>query len=188
MNLGLHSSDSGRTGQERMSMDPKDIAILTLQLRRPPRAIAEVVTRCGDGHPAVIRTPPLAPDKHGVLLPMPTLYWLTCPALRRAVSRIEERGAVSEFEARIASDPEFRSQYLEAHERYRATRSRTMTEADRALIEAQGFAEAFASRGIGGLGNPLAVKCLHLHLAHHLAEENPIGRVLIQEMGVQLCP
>ena len=64
-------------------MDDRDL--VQLQLGRPPRAFRRVAARCPYGAPAV--TEQDAYDVHGD--PFPTTYYLTCPHLVAAVSRLE---------------------------------------------------------------------------------------------------
>jgi hypothetical protein len=165
----------------------KDRQMVESQLGRTPRALREILVRCGDGHPAVVMTHPFIEDPSGVLRPMPTLYWLTCPQMRKAISRLEEIGAVRALELRVESEPELYAQYLRAHESYRSDRLACLSEAELKSIRDDGYEEAFFARGIGGVGNLIAIKCLHLQVAHHLATYNPIGQIVMEKMGVSLC-
>lgn len=118
---------------------------------------------------------------------MPTLYWLVCPRMRRAVSRLEEAGGVASLERRLRDEPNLRAEYIEAHGRYRARLAASLSPAERRALAARGHLDRLLALGIGGLGNLDAVKCLHLHVAHHLADANPLGRIVMSEMGVALC-
>ena len=40
----------------------------------------------------------------------PTLFWLTCPYLKRVVGQLESKAAINELQQRIAEDPEFASE------------------------------------------------------------------------------
>jgi exopolyphosphatase/guanosine-5'-triphosphate,3'-diphosphate pyrophosphatase len=115
------------------------------------------VARCTGGHPLVIRNAPLDATRS----PFPTTYWLTCPDAVRAVSSLESEGWVARLNERYDADPTFRASVDRAHEAYAR---------DRALDHAQ----ALGWGGVGGTRRGL--KCLHAHLAHHVAGgDDPAG-------------
>jgi hypothetical protein len=134
-----------------------DVLALTELLGRAPRAEFDVVVRGDDGRPIVIRNAPLLDDG----TPMPTRYWLVDPELVTRVSRLESAGAVREAEREVD-----RADLTHTHERY-------ATERDGALP-----AHHAGPRPTGGVGGTRAgVKCLHAHLAYHLAGgDDPVGR------------
>jgi hypothetical protein len=135
----------------------RDVAALTRLLGRVPRAGFEVVVRNDDGDPVVIRNAPLLDDG----TPMPTRYWLVDPELSLRVARLESAGGVRAAEAAVAPDD-----LGAAHARYARER-------DAAL--AADHVGPRPSGGVGGTGR--GVKCLHAHLAYHLAGgDDPVGR------------
>ena len=139
--------------------DADDLAALELQLGRAPHPIAAVVCRCPAGRPVAVEQP--ATTAAGE--PFPTAFWLTCPGLVRAVSRLEGDGGVRALEQRVAADTELAAGLAEAQERHRRLRP--------------GF-------GIGGVRNPAAVKCLHAHVAFALgAPPYPLGEAVLAEAG-----
>jgi hypothetical protein len=146
-----------------MSLEPidaADTAVVRAQLGRPPRGARAVAHRCPCGLPDVVETSPRLPDG----TPFPTLYYLTCPRAASAVSALESSGAMREMNARLAEDPDLAARYRRAHERYLARR-----EAIAAVPEIA---------GVSAGGMPGRVKCLHVHLAHRLADGpgvNPFG-------------
>src|SRR3954470_9432048 len=79
-----------------------DRAIVERQLGRRPRAFRPVVARSPFGCPAVTEQAPY--DENGA--PFPTTFWLTCPHLVAAVSRLEVAGGVERWSERARSDPE----------------------------------------------------------------------------------
>lgn len=126
-------------------------------LGREPRGAYEVVVRASDGAPVVLRNEPLLDDG----TPMPTRWWLVGKREREAVSRLEALGGVRAAEAAV--DPEA---LAAAHARYAAER-------DAALPA--GYGGPAPSGGVGGARR--GVKCLHAHLAWHLAGgDDPVGR------------
>jgi exopolyphosphatase/guanosine-5'-triphosphate,3'-diphosphate pyrophosphatase len=123
-----------------------DLDAVREQLGREPTVPFSVVARCSDGHPLVIRNRPVDDEGH----PFPTIYWLTCPAAVKSVSRLESEGWIS----RLADDPEVAARIEEAHTAYASERGEMAPGAER-------------MGGVGGTGHGL--KCLHAHYAHHLA-------------------
>ncbi|MGI8983277.1 MAG: DUF501 domain-containing protein [Acidimicrobiales bacterium] len=134
-----------------------DLEAVTALLGREPQGDFEVVVRRPDGRPIVICNAPLLADG----TPMPTRYWLVDDDLRRAVSTLEAGGGVRAAEAAV--DP---TEVAAAHARHAAER-------DAALPA--GHAGPRPSGGVAGTRT--GVKCLHAHLAWHLAGgDDPIGR------------
>src|SRR5260370_40781915 len=68
---------------------------------RPPRGRWKVARRCACGLPQVIETERHLDDG----TPFPTLWWLTCRSLSRAVGRLEARGWMAAFNERLAAHP-----------------------------------------------------------------------------------
>ena len=71
-----------------MSLPPgvseSDVAAVTAQLGRRPRAVRAVAHRCPCGLPSVVQTAPRLPDG----TPFPTLYYLTHPVLTAAATAV----------------------------------------------------------------------------------------------------
>ena len=134
------------------------------------------------------RVHPLRETRRGPR-PFPTLYWLRDPALLHAISDLERRGAIAGYAERIAADPVFRATVATDHARYAAERWALLTDADRARCAALGFTAALRDRGVAGAADPAAVKCLHAHAAHALADraagrpENAIGAEVLGRLG-----
>lgn len=142
---------------------PADVAAVRELLGREPAAEFEVVVRDRHGAPVVLRNAPFTRD--GV--PMPTRYWLVDPELTLQVSRLEAAGGV-----RAASGEVPAAAIEAAHLRY-------ATERDAAIPpEHQG---PRPSGGVGGTRR--GVKCLHAHLAWHLAGgDDPVGRWVAERL------
>ena len=124
-------------------------AVARLLSRQPEGPYAVVARRAETGTPAVIACWPFL----GGSTPMPTLFWLLDPTLSREVSVVESAGAVRAARSEVDA-----AELAEAHRRYAALRE--------SLIPA-GHAGARPSGGIGG--TRAGVKCLHAHMAWHLA-------------------
>ena len=165
---------------------PADLETVAAQLGRPTTSVVGIAARCPAGHPSVVVNYPVH-RKGDRLLPFPTLFWLTCTELNKAVSRLEMRGLIAELDDRLESDEELAAALLRNHESYIAQRWQQLTEADRAAVESAALTDVFHRRGIGGLSHLRSVKCLHLHLAHHLAAGNAIGALLVQDHALAPC-
>jgi hypothetical protein len=123
-----------------------------------------VILRRPDGSPVVIENAPHLDDG----TPMPTLYWLVDESLREQVSRIESNGGVHRFELEV--DP---GALEHAHEQYRLRREARVTRHD--LPQPSG--------GVGGTRT--GIKCLHAHLAAHLAGiTDPVGSLVAQQIEI----
>ena len=140
------------------SIDPDDLAAVTAQLHRTPRATRAVAHRCRCGLPDVVETHPRLDDGS----PFPTLYYLTCPRASSAIGRLEGSGLMAEMTQRLADDPDLAARYRAAHEDYLARRD---------ALEPLGM-------DVSAGGMPTRVKCLHVLVAHALAAGpgvNPLG-------------
>lgn len=132
-------------------------------LGREPAGGFEVVVRDDRGGPLVIRNAPFLFDG----TPMPTRYWLVGKDLVRRVSQIESGGGVKQAESEI--DPEAVS---ETHRDYEAQRDGAIG------------TDHVGPRPSGGVGGTRqGIKCLHAHLAYHLAGgDDPVGRWVAERL------
>jgi hypothetical protein len=141
-------------------MTDRDTEAVARQLGRSARGLLGVAHRCPCGNPDVVRTAPRLDDG----TPFPTLYYLTCPRAASAVGVLESSGLMREMTARLAADPVLAAAYRSAHESYVAERERIEVVPEIA--------------GVSAGGMPDRVKCLHVLVAHALAEGpgvNPLG-------------
>jgi uncharacterized protein len=144
-----------------------DRAVVERQLGRAPRALRRVVLRCPYGRPAV--TEQSAHDDAG--RPFPTTFWLTCPYLVAAVSRLEAAGGVERWSHAAAEDAELASSLRNAE----AEQRRIRPELD---------------LGVGG-SRPGAgsLKCLHAHVAFALARPGyDLGERILAEVEPRWPP
>lgn len=145
--------------------------MISAQIGRPARGDNAVVHRCVYGLPTVVRVGPHLEDG----TPFPTTFWLTCPLAVRNIGRLEAEGEMRDVNARLEGDPELAADYAAAHERYLSFRE----ELGPPLPDSVGSA--------GGM--PTHVKCLHVHLAHHLATlDNPVGAYAYERISPMPCP
>ena len=162
---------AGQRGTDPAGLDA-DVAVVAIQLGRPPRGVLSVAHRCPCGLPDVVETAPRLPDG----TPFPTLYYLTCPRATAAMSRLEAAGLMREMTRRLADDPGLMQAQVSAHRDYLARRDVAASTAG-----VRPLPSAAASAG----GMPDRVKCLHALAAHELAVEgsNPLGREAVQAAG-----
>jgi uncharacterized protein len=154
-----------------------DRAVVEQQLGRPPRAFRRVVRRCPFGRPAVTEQSPYDHDGE----PFPTTYYLTCPHLVAAVSRVEAAGGVERWTHAAERDPVLAESLRRATDEQRALR--------RALATTTGPDEGESLElGIGGARRPERLKCLHAHAAFALARPGyELGNRVLAEI-VPLWP
>src|SRR3954471_2430987 len=134
---------------------------VALQIGRAPRSYRGVAARCPFGRPAVSEQAPYDVDGR----PFPTTYWLTCPHLVAAVSRLESAGGVERWSRAAAEDAELRASVEHA------------TEEQRRLRPELDLGIGGARPGAGGL------KCLHAHVAFALARPGyELGERVVSEL------
>ena len=147
-----------------------DRAVVARQLGREPRAFLRVAVRCPFGRPAVTEQDPYGADGE----PFPTTYWLTCPHLVAAVSRLEAAGGVERWTGAVAEDSALAESLRRADEEQREIRRR--------LAGGRTGRDGGASLelGIGGASRGGSLKCLHAHVAYALARPDYVlgARVL----------
>ncbi|MEM7681513.1 MAG: DUF501 domain-containing protein [Planctomycetota bacterium] len=142
-------------------------------LRRSPRGGWRVVARNVQGEPSVIARVHLAVTMRVDT----TLYWVVDPQLRASVADLERQAGVAHAEAWLRAAPSRGRQLEQAHRRYAWTRWRLLAPSLQSANPTFARAMAPGRTGVGGIerwrcdpGRPVAVKCLHAHLAQHLAE------------------
>jgi hypothetical protein len=123
-----------------------DEEIVARQLGRPPRAFRSVAVRCPFGRPAVTEQAPF--DETG--RPFPTQFWVTCPQLVSAISRLEAAGGVERWSQAARED---------AHLADSLAAAQLAQRRERPELDA----------GIGGSTREGSLKCLHAHAAFALA-------------------
>jgi uncharacterized protein len=152
-------------------VDDRDL--VRLQLGRSPRAFRRVAARCPYGAPAV--TEQDAYDVNGD--PFPTTYYLTCPHLVAAVSRLEAAGGVERWSGEVAASDELQADLAAATAAQRRIRH------DLAGSRRGADGGASLDWGIGGSRRPEQLKCMHAHVGFALA--NPgyrIGELMLAEV------
>lgn len=152
-----------------------DRELVARQLGRSPRAFRRVAVRCPYGLPAVTEQAPYTSDGE----PFPTTYWVTCPHLAAALSRLEAAGGVERWSRAAAEDPELMASLEQATAEQRTLRRRL------AGPERGDDGGASLDLGIGGSAAPPHLKCLHAHGAFALARP---GYVLGERILADAAP
>lgn len=151
--------------------------IIKGQIGREPDNLLGILRYCPFNQPAVLLTHPYRPGK-GVF---PTSYWLSCPYLVRAVSRLEAGGMIKELSELLRQDQEFRAKLARSHQAYAKLRYSLLTKEERALITNNfpNLLGVLQGSGVGGIVEQKGIKCLHAHLADYLITgENPVGKLV----------
>jgi uncharacterized protein len=152
----------------------EDRAVVERQLGRPPRAFHRVVVRCPFGMPAVTEQTPYDDADE----PFPTTYYVTCPFLVAAISRLEAAGGVERWSERVATDPDL------AESLQRATREQRDVRRELAGSKTGLDDGSSLELGIGGARRPERLKCLHAHAAFALARPGyELGEGVLAEIG-----
>lgn len=161
------------------ALDAEDRETAQRQLNRPLRGRVLLAARCPHGAVEVIATSPLLSDG----TPFPTLFWLSCPLLQRAVSRLESGDFRKVLRRKLKEQPGFAARLRQAESEYIRERDSWAEEMGE-LDEVRAYLSG--REGVGGTASG-GLKCLHAHLAHFLADgNNPVGAEIAEVLkGVQ---
>ena len=148
-------------------------ARVAVLLGREPRGLREIPVVDAHGEPLVIRVASVVDEK-----PFPTLYWLVGAELCLRIDRLEAAGWIARLQDRVDASTALQQAMHNDHARHREARSRFLSDAERQLLSAKGMQAALDERGIGGIGEPMRIRCLHTWYAAHLVTPNTIGQVV----------
>ncbi|HLT57783.1 MAG: DUF501 domain-containing protein [Limnochordales bacterium] len=167
-----------------------DERVIARQLGRRPRPVTGICRRCRYGYPQVAATAP-ASRRNGRWDLFPTVYWLTCPLLARAISRLEAEGWIARYEERLAQDPEFAAAMQAAHKAAAADRVGRVPPAWREELAREHPRQwrALSETGVAGIRSQTGVKCLHAHFADYIGRgDNPIGQGVYRQLVAEGIP
>ena len=155
-----------------------DRALVARQLGREPRAFHRVAVRCPFGAPAVAEQQPYTVGGD----PFPTTYYLTCPHLVAAVSRIEAAGGVERWSTAVREEPELAASLAAADDDQRRIRRELAGGSERSDGGASlDFGVGGSRAGLDVVGGSL--KCLHAHVAFALARPGyELGERIVAEI------
>ncbi len=85
--------------------------------------------------------------------PFPTLFWLTCPDISKAVANLERRGFVQIFEDELNADPELSQRLFSCHQEYADLRWRSLTEEDRNILKGSSSTDGALSPSLQRMRN-----------------------------------
>lgn len=168
-----------------------DERIVGHQIGRTPKPFDAVCRRCRYEYPQVIRNHPAVPRGAGFEV-FPTIHWLTCPLLHRAISRLEAEGQIRQYEERLEDDAQFLQRMEAAHATAAEARVKLVPESIRRQLQQKQPRQwrALAETGVAGIREATGVKCLHAHYADYVGGgTNPIGREVdeqLRQRGVAL--
>lgn len=148
--------------------------IVAWQLGRPPSIDFRVARECMFGWPAVLMSSVVTRAGR----PNPNLYYLCCPYLRRRLAVLEDESHIRRFEEQIRASEGLRDSVLAAQEAHRRQWGH--------LAAASGLKAR--SVLIAGAAGPMALKCLHAHLAWYLVHPGyKLGQQIAALAGEQWC-
>lgn len=154
------------------------------------------------------------PENCSSITPFPTLYWLTCPHVSKAISELERQGYVRTFQDRLGTNKELENEWWECHEEYANERWNILSGPDKSWLlqeehdeneirKRQSMKDILQYSGVAGTdhrglreSNVLdrdnfvaSVKCLHSHYAHYrsqLSRLNNMGSENSTSLAVNL--
>lgn len=157
-----------------------DYSQIEQQLGRTPRGIVAIASRNTKTQVVqVLQMRSWVDDE-----PFPTLFWLSSKDLHRAIAHLETEGLVKQLQDEVNQSEALKAELYEDQKRYCAMRWQQMADEDKLAIEQKGLTALFNSFGIGGIKNWHNIRCLHMHYAQHLADQNCIGRILDERFGL----
>lgn len=158
-----------------MTISAATFARVAELLGREPRGLEAIAVTAADGSPAVIRVASLVDET-----PFPTLFWLVDPGLAYRIDRAEAGGLIKRLQQRIDGDIALQQKMRGDHEAYIALRDSFISSAVQQRLDALGYGEVLAHKGIGGIADFTRIRCLHTWYAAHLVVPNTVGELLEQ--------
>lgn len=158
------------------TLTERDKQVLRWQLKGTTDAVAGIFEKCNFGFPQVVL---LSPEVCGAVdyQSLSNIIWLTCPYLNDAIHELENKGYIAKIEKFINTDEVLKREMLKAHAHFYFFRKSVYEKYINKEIEDEYL--NVLKRGIGGLQEPIHLKCLHLHYAHYrICDSNIAGRIV----------
>ena len=131
---GVRIVTNSTTNDEKSIMIP--VAIQTYPLNGGAKRRQNKAKLSDDASDENEQTQSQTPKKKSIVQsPFPTLFWLTCPDISKAVANLERRGFVQIFEDELNADPELSQRLFSCHQEYADLRWKSLTEEDRNILK-----------------------------------------------------
>ena len=158
----------------------RDSIILKWQLNTDTLFVSRIVERCGYGFPRIVLLRPLTEKEDGKrrieYTAVANPLWLTCPYLNDRIHELENRGYISKISEFINNDPGLKRKMATAHAHFYYLRKKNYQRFVNDSFPIEKY-DMF-NRGIGGVEDTGAVKCLHLQFAHYrIFKHNMAGKI-----------
>jgi uncharacterized protein len=162
-------------------LSSQDFEIVTKQLGRRPIGALEVSVRDQLGQAVVIMVDPLAEGK-----PFPSLYWLSCPKMHKAIADIERTAWIKNLENNVLpGSSDLKRRLQEDNKNYRDQRWELFLKLHPNHRLKESYLKVIRESGIGGIQKFDRVRCLHMHYAYHLVHGGVVGELLDQEFDLK---
>lgn len=157
-----------------MELSEEDLKKIEHCLGRKPRGAKEILLwNQSLGLPKVIRVSSFVDEK-----PFPTIYWLTCPVLKKRIDSLEASGLIKDLEQELKSDPELLESHRLDNLEYIKRRKQAIIQDKLSNTIPKTMLDSLERKGIGGIDDFSRVRCLHMNYAFHLVRPTTIGKIL----------
>ncbi len=132
-------------------------------------------------------------EKKKIWIPQPTRFWILDKTLHKAISKLEEKGLIKEWERKISEDSDLFDLFVSLHKKEVQKRKEILEKQYSYLENTKAYKILLDDNlGIGSIRNyknkPFKVKCFHLWTAYHIGDkdlENPIGEFVLRNIQIQ---
>ncbi len=160
--------------------------IIKSQLDSSADNVLAVIKRCSSGFPQILLVHPFYKGEV-----FPTVFWLSCPKLRKDIFQLEDQGLLEKLTDKEKKSSSFSQKMKKAHDEYSLCRRKLMKNEQwkQAASISEDIVKTLKDSGVGGIRTSSGLKCLHTHYAHYAAGgENPVGRITSDHLEIPwLC-
>ncbi len=167
----------------------REKTIIAAQLDSALTNVFKVIKKCPAGFPQLLLLKPFTGE-----LISPTIFWLSCPRMRKEIGRLEDQGLLKELTDKYQQDLKFAKKLQQSHKEYAALRRQLLSKEDKSKAReiSANLLKTLLYSGVGGIKDKAGLKCLHTHFAHYYADyDNPVGaevsKRLIISQDCNLC-